>query len=62
MITGLAGGLGRAPSAALTDVGAQVAGIDLPRTDATVTADLTDDDSGSPCRRRCGDGWAASTP
>jgi 3-oxoacyl-[acyl-carrier protein] reductase len=45
LVTGAAGGLGRALSAALVEVGAEVVGIDLPGTDATVTADLTDDDS-----------------
>jgi 3-oxoacyl-[acyl-carrier protein] reductase len=44
LLTGAAGGLGRALSAALVEVGAEVVGIDLPGTDATVTADLTDDD------------------
>jgi 3-oxoacyl-[acyl-carrier protein] reductase len=43
LVTGVAGGLGRALAAALTEVGAQVVGIDRPGTDATVTADLTDD-------------------
>ena len=45
LLTGAAGGLGRALSSALAEVGAEVVGIDLPGTDATVTADLTDDDS-----------------
>jgi 3-oxoacyl-[acyl-carrier protein] reductase len=40
-VTG-AGGLGRAVSSALAEVGAAVMGIDLPGTEATVTADLTD--------------------
>ena len=44
-MTGAAGGLGRALSSALAEVGAEVVGIDLPGTEATVTADLTDDDS-----------------
>jgi NAD(P)-dependent dehydrogenase (short-subunit alcohol dehydrogenase family) len=44
LVTGAAGGLGRAVSSALAEVGAEVVGIDLPGTDATVTADLTDDD------------------
>ena len=45
LLTGAAGGLGRALSAALSEAGAEVVGIDLPGTRATVTADLTDDDS-----------------
>jgi len=45
LVTGAAGGLGRALSSVLVEVGAEVVGIDLPGTDATVTADLTDDDS-----------------
>ena len=45
LLTGAAGGLGRALSAVLAEVDAQVVGIDLPATDAAVTADLTDDDS-----------------
>ena len=45
LVTGAAGGLGRALSAALTELGAEVVGIDVPGTDAPVTADLTDDDS-----------------
>ncbi|MDT7797529.1 MAG: 3-oxoacyl-[acyl-carrier protein] reductase [Actinomycetota bacterium] len=45
LVTGAAGGLGRALVGALAEVGADVVGIDLPGTDATVTADLTDDDS-----------------
>jgi 3-oxoacyl-[acyl-carrier protein] reductase len=45
LVTGAAGGLGRALAGALAEVGAEVVGIDLPGTDATVTADLTDDDS-----------------
>jgi 3-oxoacyl-[acyl-carrier protein] reductase len=44
LVTGAAGGLGQALSSALVEVGAEVVGIDLPDTDATVTADLTDDD------------------
>lgn len=43
LVTGAAGGLGRALSGALAEVGAEVVGIDLPGTEATVTADLTDD-------------------
>jgi 3-oxoacyl-[acyl-carrier protein] reductase len=42
LVTGAAGGLGKALSAALTDVGVEVVGIDLPDTGAHVTADLTD--------------------
>jgi NAD(P)-dependent dehydrogenase (short-subunit alcohol dehydrogenase family) len=45
LVTEAAGGLGRALSSALAKVGAEVVGIDLPGTEATVTADLTDDDS-----------------
>jgi NAD(P)-dependent dehydrogenase (short-subunit alcohol dehydrogenase family) len=45
LLTGAAGGLGRALSAALAEVDAQVVGIDLPATDAAVTADLTDESS-----------------
>lgn len=45
VLTGAAGGLGRALSTALAEVEAQVVGIDLPGTNATVTADLTDDDA-----------------
>lgn len=44
LVTG-PGGLGRAVSSALAEVGAEVMGIDLPGTEATVTSDLTDDDS-----------------
>ena len=43
LVTGVAGGLGRALAAGLTEVGTEFVGIDLPRTDAAVTADLTDD-------------------
>jgi NAD(P)-dependent dehydrogenase (short-subunit alcohol dehydrogenase family) len=43
-VTGAAGGLGRALASALAEVGAEVVGIDRPGTEATVTADLTDDD------------------
>jgi NAD(P)-dependent dehydrogenase (short-subunit alcohol dehydrogenase family) len=45
LVTGAAGGLGRALSSVLAEVVAEVVGIDLPGTEATVTADLTDDDS-----------------
>lgn len=45
LVTGAAGGLGRALSAALTEAGARVTGVDRPGTDATVTADLTDEES-----------------
>jgi NAD(P)-dependent dehydrogenase (short-subunit alcohol dehydrogenase family) len=44
LVTGAAGGLGRALSSVFVEVGVEVVGIDLPGTDATVTADLTDDD------------------
>jgi NAD(P)-dependent dehydrogenase (short-subunit alcohol dehydrogenase family) len=44
-VTGAAGGLGRALSSALAEAGAEVVGIDMPATAATVTADLTDDDA-----------------
>lgn len=45
LLTGVAGGLGRAISAALKEVGAEVAGIDRPGTDADITADLTHDEN-----------------
>jgi NAD(P)-dependent dehydrogenase (short-subunit alcohol dehydrogenase family) len=45
LVTGAAGGLGHALSSVLVEVGAEVVGVDLPGTDATVTADLTDDHS-----------------
>ncbi|HEY0451088.1 SDR family NAD(P)-dependent oxidoreductase [Actinophytocola sp.] len=45
VLTGAAGGLGRALADALGEVGAEVVGVDLPGTGATVTADLTDDDA-----------------
>jgi 3-oxoacyl-[acyl-carrier protein] reductase len=45
LVTGAAGGLGRALSSALIEVGSEVVGIDLPGTGATIAADLTDDGS-----------------
>jgi 3-oxoacyl-[acyl-carrier protein] reductase len=45
LVTGAAGGLGRALSSALAEVSAEVVGIDRPGTEVTVTADLTNDDS-----------------
>jgi 3-oxoacyl-[acyl-carrier protein] reductase len=45
LVTGAAGGLGRALLDGLAETGAEVAGIDLPGTGATITADLTDDDA-----------------
>src|SRR6202011_5788766 len=45
LVTGVADGLGRALSTALTEMGAQIVGIALPGTHAAVTADLTDDNS-----------------
>ncbi len=44
LVTGASGGLGRAVSAALTELRAEVVGIDRPGTDAAITADLTNDD------------------